>query len=362
MGEAFGECERAAVWELYRLRLDNAIEQAERYGGQRVTEGDILEIARRCLAVVRAFSPRGFAELQGIAQGAGLSLEQTWAMNALTDLRDVAAYHDARTWAQAWGDRADVDGCSSFVALGDRTDDGTSLVAQTWDLATTNMPYVRVVVREPDTGPATVCLTTVGCLSLIGMNARGVVVGTTNLRAVDARVGVGYLDIIHEALARERFEESVAVIETAPRAGAHFYTVVDAAGSVALIECTARLHVTTRPTVGVHVHTNHFIHDELQCVEDQGTPARSSHQRWQDLTMRLERPGEWSVADAQNALADHGSGALSVCRHDDHGISTNGAVVMKPGVRRFLAVHGPPCRGGWVSIGGTPGPRGGAPA
>ena len=354
MGESFGEGERSAIRDLYRIRLDNAVEQAEQYGGQRVTERDIHEIARRCLPVVRAFSPRGYAELWGIARGADLSLERVWAMNALTDLRDVAAYQPAHTWASERPAEAEADGCSSVVALGDRTDDGKSVVAQTWDLATTNMPYVRVVVRTPDIGPATVCLTTVGCLSLIGMNAHGIAVGTTNLRAVDARVGVGYLDVIHEALRREHFEEAVAVVESAPRAGAHFYTVSDAEGSAALIECTARRHVTLRPKVGIHVHTNHFLDDELRRVEAQGTPAQSSHRRMADLRVRLDGGAGgagWSVADIQTALADHGSGVLSVCRHDYGGISTNGAVVMKPGARRFHAVHGPPCRSAWVSVG-----------
>ena len=357
MGEMFGERERSAVHELYRFRLENAVAQAEQYGGQRVTERDILEIARRCLPVVRAFSPGGYDELQGVARGADLSFEKVWAMNALTDLRDVAAYHEAHIWAEDEEAEAEVEGCSSVVVLGDRTDDATPLIAQTWDLATTNMPYVRIVVRTPETGPATVCLTTVGCLSLIGMNEHGIAVGTTNLRAVDARIGVGYLDVIHEALARERIEDSVAVIESAPRAGAHYYTVADAEGSAALIECTARRHSTHRPSAGVHVHTNHFLDDELRCVESRGTPAQSSHRRIADLNALIDRSGRRSVTDVQAALADHGSGDLSICRHDYGGISTNGAVVMKPEVRRLLAVQGPPCRAAWISIGiGSTGP------
>lgn len=346
MGEAFGACEHAAIHDLYRARVDNAVEQAESYGGQRVTERDVREIARRCLPAVRAFSPRGFAELEGIARGSDLSLDQVWAMNALTDLRDIAAYHDARTWSG----RTEGDGCSSAVVLSDRTDDRKPLVAQTWDLSTTNMPFVRVVVREPDAGPMTVCLTTVGCLSLIGLNEYGIAVGTTNLRAIDARIGVGYLDVIHEALAQETFESAVSVVESAPRAGAHYYTVVDAEGAAALIECSARRHVTLRPTEGIHVHTNHFLDPQLQSIEAKGTPAQSSHRRRVDLESLLGTGARRSVADAQAALADHGSGELSICRHDYSEISTNGAVVLKPEARRFFAVHGPPCRGKWEGV------------
>ena len=271
MGHTFGMQEREAIHALYRARLQNAIEQAEQYGGRKVAEADVCTVARRCLPEVRAFAPEGYAELEGIAEGAQLSLERLWAMNALTDLRDVLAYQEDRP--------ADDEGCSSFVILGDRTDDHHPLVAQTWDLATSNMPFVRVVVREPDEGPRTVCLTTVGCLSLIGLNEHGIAVGTTNLRSLDARQGVGYLDVIHRALAQRDFEGAMKVVETAPRAGAHYYMVVEETGRTGLVECSARRFVSTRPSTGVRVHTNHFLDKSLQTLEDESVRGSSSFRR-----------------------------------------------------------------------------------
>lgn len=345
MGQAFGEACRDEVRGLYAARVLNAIEQAATYGGHSVTEGHLVQIAKACLPLVQAYHPEGYAELSGIAQGANLDLERVWVMNALTDLRDIASYTDVARWAPP----VDGEGCSAFILQGDQSAEGTGFVGQTWDLSTSNMPFVRIVKRRPTEGPATVCLTTVGCLSLIGMNAHGVSVGTTNIRTLDARPGVCYLDVIHKALHQTDLESAAHTITEAPRAGAHYFYVMDGQGRAAGLECSATQSARVDVDQGHSVHCNHVLEENNRALEAPGTPVESSLHRQGRLSTLLGAPDRTHrPEDLMGYLADHDGGDRGICRHDFGGISSNGSVIMNPATRRLWAVHGPACTGTWA--------------
>jgi isopenicillin-N N-acyltransferase like protein len=350
IGEAFGEQCRVEIAELYAARLANAIGQAKQHGGRDVSEQAVLEVARACLAPTRDYDPDGFAELEGIARGAKLSLEQVLAMNGLTDLRDVLA----------WGGELEaLGGCSAFVVSGDFTKSGKLLCGQTWDLATDNMPYVIAVHRQPSEGPQTWCLTTVGCLSLIGLNEHGIACGTTNIRTTDARPGVTYLSLIHKALSSRTLEQASAAITDAPRAGAHFYYLADGGGQALAIECTPTRAERIEIEIGAYVHTNHCLIPEHQAIEG-NTPSASSHARQDRLEQLIaEDCGDADLEAAKRWLSDRENGENAISRTDYDGISSNGAVVMEPETGTILAGHGPPHATTWVDLRADHHPLGG---
>jgi isopenicillin-N N-acyltransferase-like protein len=340
MGEAFGESCREAVAALYALRLENALAQALQYGGRRASEAELLALARACLERSAGFHPDGAAELEGIARGAGLAPERVLAMNGLTDLRD----------ALAWGGPLEAaGGCTAFVVQRDRSADGRLWAGQTWDLGTDNLPYVVGVHRRPARGPETWCVTTVGCLSLMGMNAEGVAVGTTNLRTRDAGPGVPYLGLIHAALEASSAADAVRTIAGAPRAGGHAYSVVDRFGEAFAVECTARRSKTFALRGGFHVHTNHCQVPEHQALEAELSFASSQARlaRMQELLRDAERIDPPLL---ERALADGANGKLAICRDDFEGISTNAALVASPDGRVLRACHGLPSRGVWIDL------------
>jgi len=345
MGAAFGEACRQDVQGLYEARVLNAIEQAKTYGGRSVTEGHLIQIAKTSLPIVKDYHPAGLEELEGIAEGSGLGLHRVWVMNALTDLRDIAAFADVTLWAAP----VDGEGCSSFILKGESSGDGTGFVGQTWDLSTSNMPFMRIVKRRPTDGPATVCLTTVGCLSLIGMNEHGVSVGTTNIRTVDARKGVCYLDIIHHALHQRGLEPAIRVMTEAPRAGAHYFYVMDGQGHAVGLECSAQQHTRIDVRSGHYVHCNHVLEDHNRSLEAQGTPVESSMHRQGRLSTLLSDPDRRPGAlELQSFLGDHDGEERAICRHGFNGISSNASVIMNPEARRLWTVHGPACEGRWT--------------
>lgn len=355
MGEAFGEATRQPTRELYERRLRGAIEYARVQGRRDFDADSVLALARQCLPITERYDPVGYEEFLGIARGAVLSPEQLFVTQGLTDLRDVLAFSDAadpaapRTGASALASDPDAEGCSAFALGPERARDGRSLVGQTWDLATDNMPYVRLVRRRPDDAPETVSLTLTGCLTLIGLNGAGIATGNTNLRTRDARLGLQYLSILHRVMRCRDVDEAIACITDAPRSAAHFYYVADAAGRAVGLECGATRWQRIDMTDGLFVHCNHALTEPVRELE---APVLhdSTDFRQQRLTELLETHDEpASVEGLKAVLSDREGGDRAICRYctGPFDISTNAAVIMSPATGEMHACRAQPDRGVW---------------
>ena len=137
------------------------------------------------------------------------------------------------------------------------------LLAQTWDLHPNDAPFVSLIHRRPDDGPATWAVTCVGCPSILGINEAGVAVGTTNLRVHGNQTGLCYLDLIHRALACPTAMEAQHIITHSKRAAAHSYLIADPhVGSV--IE-TSSTRVAQRTLTPDHplIQANHCLAPSL---------------------------------------------------------------------------------------------------
>jgi isopenicillin-N N-acyltransferase-like protein len=350
MGEAFGEATRDEVAALYELRLRATLEQVTRYAGRRAQESELLALASACVAPWQGYDPDGLDELRGIARGSGVALERVIALAGYTDLRDALALGvagRARRGAGAALPGPDDGGCSAFLAQRDATADARIWFGQTWDLATDNAPFVRLVRRRPIGEPAAFCITTVGCLPLIGLSELGVAVGTTNLRTHDARAGVPYVGVICRALRARSAHEAAGEVRRAPRAGGHTFLLADSRVALAL-ECSARTCAAFRVVGGVHVHTNHVL-AEPHRAREADTPRASSEFRLERLSQLLEAGrGRIGPGFAKRCFADAAGGPLAICRDDFDGISTHAAFVACPETGIAEACAGLPSRARWI--------------
>jgi len=342
MGEAFGEAYRSETQALCALRLDAATRYAAARG-QHVNERDILALAESCLPITQAFDPQGYDEFAGIARGAGVTEATLLAMQGLTDLRDVLSL----------GPPPDGEGCTSFVVAPDRSATGQLLVGQNWDLEADNMPFIRLVRRRPTTSPETCpetwSLTLTGCLSLIGINAFGIAVGNTNLRMNDARVGVPYLSIIHRALREPSRESAASVIQSAPRAGGHYYYVAGADEVASMIDCSATAHASTVVAAGVAARCNHPLDGDIAARQYE-PPAPSSLYRQDRMAALLAGDELLTIGELRSFLADREGGDNRICRDNDPPpVSTNASVIIEPATRTIHACRSQADVGVWRS-------------
>lgn len=305
--------------------------------GARLTRQQCEEMARQHLSIHQQQMPHVIEEWQGIADGAGLPIEDVFFANALTDLQDVL-------WQAA---DVEVHGCTSFLVAADATRDGNPLAGQTWDMHATAQPVITIFHRTPDNGPRSLVLSTAGCLTLIGVNEAGISVGNNNLRPTDARPGIIYLALLHEALAQESWDDAAAALIGPGRASGHNYLVSDSDGQLANIETTATEHALFPVETGVYVHTNHYLSERLQALEDPQTDPSSTRHRLKRAGQRLAQEQQpFTPESLRLALSDHDGDDLCICRHGtERNVRSCAFVVADPAGRSLWARLGPPCEG-----------------
>lgn len=335
MGRQHGEQLKDSVRQLARIRLALAQRFATEHGVE-VTEEECREVARRQLPLHEQYSRASFDEWRGIADGAEMPIEDVFFANALTDFQDLL-------WQRV---PSEVHGCTSFAVGPEATADGATYIGQTWDMHASAEDFIAVFHRLPEEGPESLTMTTAGCLTLVGVNAAGVAVCNNNLRPRDARDGVIYLAMLHEALQQTDWESALAAITDAPRCSGHNYIVGHESGARANIETTAAKCDVDRVDLPRYVHTNHYLAESLIPWEDPTNESGSSKHRLERLRTRFaENDAPLTPTALRGLLSDHDGGqSLCICRHGTGEDARSCAfVVADPRGRRLVAALGPPC-------------------
>lgn len=333
MGRQHGEALREPVQAMCHTRLALAAAAAAKLSPPRDLAW-CLDLAAQCVDPVARYSPDVYAEWSGIAEAAGLTLPEMVIGNGWTDFADLLH--------RAGG--AEAHGCTFVAFTGDRTADGCTYAAQTWDMSPSAGPYLVLVRRRPSNGPASIGMTTAGCLSLIGLNEAGIAIGNTNLVPNDARPGVHYLALIHQALAQTSPAAALSAIVDAERLSGHFYYLAGPDGQVQSIETTAERHQCLQPENGVLVHTNHYLAPAF-APEVFPPPSASSAARQARMTALVaERRTPVGPLDIQRLLSDH-AGDWPICRHceDPASWATLAAVITCPQAGKLWIAAGNPC-------------------
>jgi isopenicillin-N N-acyltransferase-like protein len=338
LGHAQGEALRPLIGAFVEQRL-TALKAylAERNESARFSE--FVEVGRRCSSIAQSFDPKGYAEHEAIAEAAQIAPELLYAATNMTDVRDVLVLPMA----------PDREGCTSLLLPKQRSRDHQLFAGQTWDLNPTDLDFVVAVHRLPSEGLETWSVTCAGALSLIGMNERGIAVGTTNIKTRASRPGVGYLSILHRAVTESSFEAAVRAVRSAPRAAAHTYWVADADRALEL-ECDPVLVVERELEAEAIVQTNHCQAQALAAREGEA-PSASSQRRLARARALLAEPNQ-DFASIEALFADRSDGVDSINRYteDEQGTTTNACFIARPSTREIRACRGPADRGEWQTL------------
>jgi isopenicillin-N N-acyltransferase like protein len=335
MGVQHGRLLKEQIQFLAKERYALAVEHAVQHG-LNVSRDACLRLAHQHLSHHERFSPAVFEEFEGIARGAQISLEELFIANALTDFRDVLWQHKPAP--------VGVPGCTLFGIRRRRTADHMTYIGQNWDMHASAEPVIHVFHRQPDDGPSSLTVSTAGGLSLIGINEVGIAIGNSNLQPNDARPGVMYLAIIHEALRQTHFGAACRAITDCRRSSGHNYLLADDEGTIVNIETTAQHADEFRPTQPHYVHTNHYLSPRLQSHEAE-QDLRSSHQRLNRLADLLEQHNEpLGVESLQQLMSDTDGGPeVCICREGKgREPRTCTFVALCPERRELWMTSGPP--------------------
>ncbi len=337
LGNGQGEALRERIRAFIDQRLSAFAQYSRERGGPSVEQ--FLAAGAECLRVYEKWDAAGAAENAGIAEAAGVSAEALYGSTNMTDVRDVLLLPSPP---------AD-EGCTSLLVPASLSKSAQVVVGQTWDLNPTDLDFVVAVHRRPDVGPETWSVTVAGALSLTGMNAEGVAVGTTNIKTRRSRLGVGYLSLLHRAIRARSTGEARELIRAAPRAAAHTYWLADADGALEL-ECDPDNVIERRADGQPLARTNHCLADAMRDAE--GEPPTASSQKRLAKAEGYLRAGGHDVASLQALMRDRSDGVDSINRYteDEQGTTTNACLVAIPAERELWACRGPADRGRWVRL------------
>ncbi|MDB4953121.1 MAG: peptidase acyl-coenzyme A:6-aminopenicillanic acid acyl-transferase [Myxococcales bacterium] len=334
-GRIHGECFRGEVKALAAIRTY----LCTKVGGFKDRE-QVMAAAKAHLPVLERYHRGLYEELVGIAEGAVCSPEEIVVSNHYTDLRDLDP--DPKKWRPA----PVVDDPNAAITgqgAGGLGGDGCSVIwaesptgrilAQTWDMHATAIPYVMVLgVPESEDGPAARLLTVTGCLGMAGMNAARVGAAINNLFSTDATLGVVWPAVVRRALQQDTAQAARDLIATSPIGSGHHYMVADRKTAFAIEASGTRRREVFHGERRAYCHTNHCLDGEV-AARSKVPETSTTFDRMKWLEADLDRAPVRDLDDAWHRLGSEDGWPRSVCTNmatpeSPHGAATCGAIAM----------------------------------
>lgn len=202
-GALLKERVRGNLRNIVALEADNTVE----IGGLTLKPSDAI---KSIVALQTPFVPeKYFQEMEGLAAGAGIDLEEVRLANFLPEL-----FH-----------------CSGFAIMNSATADGTLYHGRVLDYAIDwgLQDHAVIIIVEPEGEVPIVNVTYAGFIgSVTGMNARSVSIGEMGGGGVGYWRGMPMSLLVREALQQgETLEEVLTIFRETPRTCEYFYVVAD---------------------------------------------------------------------------------------------------------------------------------------
>ena len=273
---------------------------------------EILKKSRELVPVIGDYDVEILEEMEGIAKGAGLSLEEIVAINARYEIN----------FSFGLSCRQVGEGCTSVIALPPVTKGGHTIIGQNWDWLTRFQEFNVILQEERDSGPNVVTQTEAGILAHRGMNSAGVGVCFNGLASSRDSFGqtVPFLLILRGVLNAENYTQSLQAVMRANCTLSANYAIAARGGQAIDLEVSPIEVGCVYPEGGILTHSNHFLalgnrHDFTDVLKRIYPDTLHRFQRARQL-LDPER-GHINIDSFQSVFSDHFSYPQSICRHPD---------------------------------------------
>lgn len=310
-----------------------------------------LDVARHVRRLVADFDPGLQAEMDGIAEGAGIDPLAVMALNARSDILQLAGTSvDVAEILSA----APSDGCTAAAVSAPVTADAHVLLAQNWDKYLRCQPQTVVLEVDVPGEPRTIFFTEAGIIVRSGLNEAGIgVTGNAMRTNTEFSAGLGMPETVvrRRVLRATTFADALDAVVSTPRSHSVNHLVADATGRAVSLEVTPAAVFRLEMDDGLLVHSNHFLSPDAQGSVVDENVARHPSTLYRDCRVRdtLEaKRGQVTVADVQESLEDHFGLPDAVCKHPDDASdpmasATIASTVMDLSDRYLTIAVGPPC-------------------
>lgn len=241
--------------------LDDDLARINRLNSAPVSAASLRPVLAAYGARIAAAAPRLSAEIDGLAQGAGISRDLAVLLQVR---REIIGYQ-----------RVPVRGdCTTYASMS-AGPDGNPVLAQTVDLNGDLDDQIEVLdIGLSGSGRRALVLSFGGLLGYLGVNSDGLAIGLNLVLGGDWRPGLPpYLAIRHLLDNASCVADAVQILSGLPLASSRSLTLCDPGRAVwiEILDNTLRLVEDTDV-----VHTNHYLHPDFTSLDQLNVFARNS--------------------------------------------------------------------------------------
>ena len=306
-GRKHGETFRAAIKELAEIRENLMREKNPSFDNQ-----IIASLAEQQWQITLEFDRSLGEEMQGIVDGAGVSVSDLIILNNYTDFRDI---------------QVPDQGCSLAYV----NQQHGPVVGQTWDMHGSAKNYVCCIdLLEQET--RTILFSVVGCLGMMGFNSFGGVLGVNNINTDGAQAGAIWPAIVRKTLQQESVQAMGRCLTDSPKTSGHNYLVAvkrHAQMWEVAPGCHDMVDEKDEAETGFMFHTNHCLGEDMQSRETAISQNSTTHIRYELLNKKIANVS--SLEEMHELMNDHENYPKSICSNfqtdaQDPSITCGGAV------------------------------------
>lgn len=278
--------------------------------------------------------PQYMEELLGMAEGAGVEFNDLAVVNAMEAVT-MDALHLSK--------------CTSFAVNQERTADGHVLVAHNEDWLPEDEQDVYVVHASPDDEPPFLAMTYGGLLPNIGFNAYGIAQCCDTVYPTDPRIGIPRVVVSRAVLTARTLADAIRYALVPQRAAGYNHLLAHESGEIYSVEVSARRFGILYGEEGYLVHTNHYLVEKMQEIEDEPDELIETRVRYFRALRLIRQNSPHTIKTLQTIQRDHLNFPNSICNHCAENIKpldrekTINALIIDLTARAMHIAWGNPC-------------------
>ncbi len=297
--------------QLREVIAANVIRVKEKVDGDHLNMEKYRDFVSKNLLFIKESHHDLYEEMQGIAEGSGISFEDIVLLN-------IPAYFMKDYFNQE---------CSMLLVRGKATLDGKTYVIKNRDMGM----YLEqaVIHREYTDGLKMVEISGAGTVTYpaCGMNSYGLGVTNTGFWSAKAPSDVERVNSAHIFLNSHILltncrtaKEALEFLKKTPRMNGLNVIIADAKDAFCVEMTKNDVNIEEDTGRGVLFRTNHYISDKFSRLNPDITMYTSTFSRYDRIReMVEERYGALRFQDLFRIMSDHENGVNSICRHPGEG-------------------------------------------
>jgi isopenicillin-N N-acyltransferase-like protein len=297
---------------------------------------ELLRYAGACAKQIKEYSPTITDELEGMAEGSGLKLEE---LVLITAHEETAGHKD--------GKLPPLKHCTALAAAPPDTRDGCSYVGQNWDWMESVYGLSSMLLWKRPEGPSVLAYAYPGLWTGAGLNSAGIALcwtwGNTN-GIKGPRVGIPSYVLIAQMLYQDTLKDALEEVKRARHAGWFCFVLADGKGQIAGVDGTPEKLAIEKPR-GHTARASFVCREILEADPEKPVKVLPQCQRMFDLL--VDSKGKLDRPTLQTTFGDHKS---TICNHPGKGFMTVDSMLFNCTTKEVHIQRGPGCAKRWKTF------------